>query len=101
MRWEIADLRRRDEVCLWPVYFDSKRTKAEGRRIPKRLGKSSPNLGMIAKALENLGYSYRLVPEAAHPYLPWKETGLILVKKAESKNRVLKEVSKELSRLAV
>lgn len=94
-------MRKRDKVCLWPVYFDSRRTRAEGRRVPRRLGKPSPNLGMITKALENLGHSYSLVPEAAHPYLPWKKTGLILVKKAESKSKILKDVAKELSRLAV
>lgn len=90
-------MRKRDETCLWPVYFDSKRTRAEGRRVPRRLSKPSPTLGMIAKALENLGYSYRLVPEAAHPYLPWKKTGLILVRKVESKNKILKKVARELS----
>jgi len=94
-------LRRRDEICLWPVYFDSKRTRAEGRRVPRRLGKPSPNLGMIAEALENLGYSCRLVPEAAHPCLPWQKTGLILVKGVRSKGEVLKDVAEELSRLAV
>lgn len=94
-------MRKRDEICLWPVYFDSKRTRAEGRRVPRRLGRPSPNLGMIAEALENLGYAYRLVPEAAHPYLPWKKTGLVLVREVRPKSEILKDVTKELSRLAV
>jgi len=56
---------------------------------------------MIAKALENLGYAYRLVPEAAHPYLPWKKTGLVLVREVRPKSEILKDVTKGLSRLAV
>lgn len=94
-------MRKRDEIVLWPVYFDSAKTRAEGRKVPKRLGKPSPTLEIIEKALSSRGFSYSLIPEAAHPSLPWKRTGSILVKRVRQKNAFLKEVARELSRLFV
>ena len=89
-------MRGRDEVVLWPTYFDSKRTRSEGRKVPKSLAKSSPTVGMIEKALRQLGFSYRLVPDACYPGLPWKRTGSVLVKKTSPKGQILKDVAKRL-----
>jgi signal recognition particle subunit SRP19 len=96
VKTEITAVRKKDEIVLWPIYFDSKKTRAEGRRIPKKLAKTSPTLGMIEKALRNLGFSYKLVSEATHPHFPWKKTGLFLVKKVKPKNQILKDVAREL-----
>jgi len=94
-------MRKRDAVVLWPAYFDSARTRAEGRRVPRRLAKHSPTAGMIEKAVANLGLRHELVSEAAHPRFPWKKTGSVLVAKARSKGQILKAVAEELSRLSV
>ena len=94
-------MRRQDEVVLWPVYFDSSKTRAEGRKVAKKLGKLSPTLGMIEKAIVNLRLSYKLVPDAAYPSSPWKKTGLVLVKRVRPKYQILKEVAEELSRFPV
>jgi len=93
-------MRRKDEIILWPVYFDSSRTRREGRRLPKSLCVPSPSINMLEKALKNLGLNYKICPEAAHPRLPWIETGFIAVKKnKEHKNQILKKVAAELKRL--
>jgi len=89
-------MRNRDEVALWPVYFDSTKTRGEGRRIPKKLAKPNPTLEMIEKALRNLQIPYRVIPNAAHPRLPWERKGLVLVKKVKPKNQILKEVASNL-----
>ena len=94
-------MRGRNEIVLWPAYFDSTKTRAEGRKVPKRLARPSPTLSMLRKALENLGLGCTLVEDAAHPYHPWKKTGFALVKKAKPKNQLLKEVAAELSRFSV
>jgi signal recognition particle subunit SRP19 len=91
-------MRGRDEIVLWPIYFDSTVTRVEGRKVPKRQGKPSPTLEMIGKALNRLGVSYKLVPDAVYPHFPWKKTGLILAKKGKPKNQVLKAVAEELGR---
>jgi len=89
-------MRNRDEIALWPVYFDSTKTRAEGRRVSKKLAKLNPNLEMIEKALKDLRIPYRVVPNAAYPRLPWEKKGLVLVKKVKSKNQILKEVASKL-----
>jgi len=94
-------MRKREEIVLWPVYFDSTKTRSEGRRVPKKLGKPSPTLSMIKKALENLKLPHKSVSETAYPHFPWKKTGLILVKKVKPKSQILKAIAKELSRLSV
>jgi len=89
-------MRRRDEVALWPVYFDSTRTRSEGRKVPKRLAKPRPTLEMIEKTLRSLGMPYRVIPDAAYPRLPWEKRGLIFVKKVKPKGEILKEVAARL-----
>jgi signal recognition particle subunit SRP19 len=83
------------------VYFDSTLTRAQGRKIPKKLATPSPSLINIEKALKNLGYSYTFKPEAIYPHFPWKKIGMIYVKKTKQKNQILKEVAKDLKRFQV
>jgi len=94
-------VRKSDDIVLWPVYFDSNRTRTEGRRVPKTLGKPSPTIDVIAKAVESLGFSYRLVSGPAHPRHPWRETGLVLIRKEKPKSQILKEIANALQRLTV
>ena len=89
-------MRNRDEIALWPVYFDLTKTRSEGRKVSKKFAKTRPNLEMIEKTLKSLRIPYRLVPNAAHPRLPWEKKGLILVKRVKSKNHILKEVASKL-----
>jgi len=91
-------LRRRGEVVLWPVYFDSTRSRSEGRRVPRRLAVPSPSIRRLQYALDKLGLKYRVVKDAAHPRLPWRRMGMVLVEKDGSKSRLLRLVAKELSR---
>jgi len=94
-------MRKSDEVVLWPIYFDSTKTRSKGRKVPKRLGISSPTFDMIEKAIKRLGLSYKSVSGTAHPHFPWDKTGLFLVKKRRPKNKILKDVANELLKLSV
>lgn len=94
-------MRRRDEIVLWPVYFDSMKTRSEGRKVPKKLSRPSPNLGVLEKAVANLGFSYKVITDVTYPRFSWKKSGLILVKKTKPKNRIISEVAQEISRLMV
>lgn len=92
-------MRKRDKIVLWPVYFDSTRTRLEGRRIPKRLAVSSPKLDEIRKAVERSGLHPETVPDAAYPYAPWRKVGFVVVAKEGSKTQIVQRVAKELQRL--
>lgn len=82
---------------LWPNYFDSTKTRLQGRKIPKNMGVPSPRLDEIQKAAEKLGLPLEVVPDAKHPRAPWQKTGLLIVSKGTSKTQLVKIVAKELS----
>lgn len=94
-------MRRKNEVLLWPVYFDSSKSRSIGRRLPKNLSVPSPNIAMLEKAVKNLGLKYEVFPEAAYSRLPWIKTGFIIAEKGEkSKNQILKDVAAELIKIS-
>jgi signal recognition particle subunit SRP19 len=94
-------MRKSDMIILWPVYFDSSRTRREGRRLPKKLCVTSPNITMLEKAVKNLGLNFEITLESAYPRLPWIKTGFIIVKKnGKKKSQILREVASELIRLS-
>ena len=92
-------MRKSDCTVLWPVYFDSTKTRSEGRRISKKLGIVAPTLNMIEKALTSLNLNYDSITDASHPHYPWKKTGMIIVKKRRDRNRLMKDIAKELTAL--
>jgi signal recognition particle subunit SRP19 len=89
-------MRKQDKVSIWPVYFDSSKTREDGRRVPKSLAVSSPKILEIKNAVEKLGFTCELVMEAAYPKMPWLKTGVILVNKNESKEQIIKKIAKQL-----
>jgi len=89
-------MREKNRIILWPVYFDSRRTRSEGRRVPKRLGTQSPKLSDIEKAAEKLGLVFEVVPDAIYPRSAWRKMGCILVLKSGPKNRLLKDIGEKL-----
>jgi len=93
------NMRKRDKIVLWPVYFDSTKTRLEGRKVPKRLATPAPKLDVIQKAIEQTGLKPEVVPGAARPNAPWQKTGFIVTTKKGSKTQTIYRVAKELQRL--
>ena len=91
-------MRERDRIVLWPIYFDSGRTRSEGRRVPKRLGLQTPKLSDIQKAVEKLGLEFEVVPDAIYPRSAWRRAGYILVPRSEPKNRLLKDIAEKIQK---
>lgn len=92
-------MRTKDKVILWPVYFDSTKTRKEGRRVPKKFATPKPELEKIGKTVGQLGYIHKVISEARHPNAPWRNTGLISVSKRKPKNQIIRIVSRELLRI--
>jgi signal recognition particle subunit SRP19 len=92
-------MRKQDKVILWPAYFDSAKTRREGRKVPKSLAVPSPKISELKEAAERLGLEHELIPDACYPKTPWLRTGMLLIAKKETKNRTLKEVAKQLQRI--
>jgi signal recognition particle subunit SRP19 len=89
-------MRQQDRVIIWPAYFDSAKTRAKGRRIPKSLNVPSPKILEIKDAAEKLHLEYELVADAAYPKTPWVKTGMLLVKKKKSKDKTINEIARQL-----
>jgi len=89
-------MRKKDKIILWPVYFDSTKTRLEGRRVPKNLAISTPKLKEIQRAAKQTGLPPEVVLNAGHPSVPWQKTGLIMVPKRDPKTQILQMVAKEL-----
>jgi signal recognition particle subunit SRP19 len=92
-------MRKQNKIFLWPAYFDSNKTRNDGRRVPKKLAVSAPKLEELQRATKRLGLQPELVFDAAHPHFPWQRSGLLVVPKNESKGKTLNKVAKELSEL--
>lgn len=92
-------MRKQDKIIIWPAYFDSTKTRSDGRRIPKNLAVPSPKILEIKEAVEKLGLNYELVLDAGYPKTPWLKTGMLLVTKKEPKNKLIKKIAKHLLKI--
>jgi len=92
-------MRKQDKIIVWPTYFDSAKTRKDGRRVPKNLAVPSPKILEIKEALEKLGLEHELFPDAGYPKTPWLKTGIILIKKNEAKDQIIRRIAKQLVRI--
>jgi signal recognition particle subunit SRP19 len=92
-------MRKQDKIIIWPVYFDSTKTRGNGRRVPKSLAVPSPKILEIKKAVEKLGLSHEVVLDADYPKIPWLKTGMLLVTKKEPKEKVIRKIGKQLLKI--
>lgn len=92
-------MRKQDKIIVWPTYFDSAKTRKDGRRIPKNLAVPSPKILEIREAVKELGLESELVPDAGYPKTPWLKTGIILVKKNEAKDKIIRRIAKQLLKI--
>jgi len=92
-------MRQQEKVIIWPTYFDSARTRKQGRRVPKNLALSSPQILEIKEAAERLHLGYELVADMAYPKTPWLKTGMILVKKKNTKSEIIMSIAKQLLKM--
>ncbi len=89
-------MRKQDKIIIWPRYFDSTKSRKDGRRVPKYLSVPSPRIIEIKEAAEKLGLTHELLEDAGYPKTPWLKTGMLLIKKKGSKNQILTMLAKQL-----
>jgi len=89
-------VRKKDKVVLWPLYFDSTKSRVEGRRVPKVVSVPSPRLDEVRKAVEQLGVRYEIVSDASHPKLSWQGSGMLIVSRVCSKTNMVRKVARQL-----
>jgi len=92
-------MRKQDKIIMWPVYFDSTKTRGDGRHVPKSLAVPSPKILEIKEAVEKLGLSYEVGLDAGYPKTPWLKAGMLLVTKKESKEKVIRKIGEHLLKI--
>ncbi|KAF3481057.1 signal recognition particle SEC65 subunit [Arthroderma uncinatum] len=68
----------RSYQCLYAVYFDRTRTRAEGRRVSRKLAVSNPLAKDILDAAQLLGLNVGFEPDKLHPK-DWSNPGRVRV----------------------
>ena len=64
--------------CLYPVYFDRTRSRAQGRKVGAELAVDNPLARDIVDAVQTLGLRAALEPEKQHPK-DWANPGRVRV----------------------
>jgi signal recognition particle subunit SRP19 len=88
---------RKPFIIMWPQYFEAKKTRSEGRRLPQNLAVDKITIKEIVNAANKLGYEIQVEPHLKYPREWWETSGRILVNtKGKKKSKVLKEIAKEI-----
>jgi len=91
---------RKPFIIFWPQYFDIKRTRAQGRRVPIKYAVDRVNVKDLHASARKLGYNTQLETNYKYPKTWWDDPGRILVDtKGKKKSNVLIEISKELKKI--
>jgi signal recognition particle subunit SRP19 len=89
-------MRKQDKILLWPAYFDSNRTRLQGRRVPKSLATASPKLEEIQNVAKSIGLKPEAVLDVKYPKNPWQKTGYISIPKKGSKTQIIRKIAIKL-----
>ena len=76
-------------IYLWPEYFDSERTRKQGRRLPKALCVKNPSLDIIAKGAMILDLDYKMIENSAYPANWAAKKGCVRIEKGKIKKTAL------------
>ena len=91
---------RKPFIIFWPIYFDAKKTRAEGRRVPKKFAIEKLDKNLLIKAAKQLGYNVQFEGGYKYPKSWWNESGRILIDtKGKKKSKVMIELAKEIKKI--
>lgn len=85
-----------DRYILYPLYFDSTISRKDGRRLSEKDCIEKPTIEQIARAAQTLGLHPEIQKNNSHPSRSWKQDGRVLVDKKESKQKLLRLLSRRL-----
>ena len=83
-------------VVLYPAYFDLRRSREEGRRVPKGLAVEAPTVEEIEKAAKALGLQPKVEADKAYPGSHWKRDGRVLVRADYFKTSIVRKVAERI-----
>ncbi len=87
--------RGEDSYVIWTVNLDRKKSRSEGRRIPKRFSVPNVRIEELAEACEALGLSYE-VEHKRYPRCWWEEGGRLRVEKRMRKTELMVKLAEKI-----
>ena len=85
-------MRNKHKIMIYPCYFDVKRSRRLGRRVPKSLAVQKPALDELKVIADVLKLVYEVDEEAKHPAAWWDEnTGRLLVDKVDQTDQKIEK----------
>ena len=92
-------MRKLDKAIIWPIYFDTNKSRSEGRRVSKNIAVQSPKILEIKEAADKLGLQNEMNVEAHFPKAPWSKSGMLLVEKNEAKEKIIQKLATQLVKI--
>ncbi|HSD58161.1 MAG TPA: signal recognition particle subunit SRP19/SEC65 family protein [Methanotrichaceae archaeon] len=86
----------KDKLVVWPIYFDSTRSRSEGRMVSAQEGVKEPTLDEIITAALKAGLKPEIEREKRHPKTWHESSGRILIPKKGPKSAALKKIARSL-----
>ncbi len=92
-----------DTMIIWLANIDSARSRSMGRKMPKGLALSSPDLKELSKAAHNLGLTSQREPDKLYPRDRARDgeplDGRLVIAKRHSKQKALRILADEVRRI--
>ena len=89
-----------DRLCVWPGYFDMKRSRRSGRRVPKDASVLKPDLEGLFMAARAVGLrKIKREEQTSHPRRPHGREGRLWVSAAGAKESIGAGSKEELLQL--
>ncbi len=86
-----------NKLVLWPHYFDARRSRTAGRRVPSSLAVNEPDARWVESAARKAGFDVTLEENAKHPSVPYRAVGRVVVSKSDTKEAIIRQVATKLS----
>ncbi|MGC9554462.1 MAG: signal recognition particle subunit SRP19/SEC65 family protein [Thermoplasmatota archaeon] len=91
-------MREEQRYVLWPVYFDRRATRKQGRRVAREQAVPNPRTDEVLRAARKAGLEAEKQEKAAYPGRWWQREGRILVETEQSKTDVIHAVAQHLAK---
>ncbi|MCE4629059.1 MAG: signal recognition particle subunit SRP19/SEC65 family protein [Desulfurococcales archaeon] len=82
-----------ERIAIYPSYLDKKLPRRLGRKVPIDVAVENPRIDEIVKVASELGLDPYVEEDKTHPRTWYRYPGRVIVRKADSKIRILKMIS--------
>ncbi len=83
-------------IVLYPVYFDVRSSRAQGRRVAKKAAIENPTAQMLFAAVKSIGLDCILELDKPHPRFWHRAGGRVLAEHKLSKGDLIEKVAPKL-----